>query len=445
LRTLKISISGVRGVIGDSLTPPLLIRFAQSFGTYTSSGTIVVGRDSRSSGEMVQEAVLAGLLSSGCRVISLGICPTPTILMAVRNLKAAGGIAITASHNPSEWNALKFLDNDGCYLSGYEAEELLSIYHQGEYVKVPGEAMHPVRHYEHAMEDHIRAILDRMGSLPSSRKRPKVVLDCCNGAGSVMGPELLRRLGCEVAVLHAEQDRPFPHPPEPIPENLSELRARVRSERADVGFALDPDADRLAVIDDKGNALGEENTLVLAADYILGRRRGPVVANLSTTAALDDVAARHKTRCYRSKVGEVNVTDLMRKVGAVIGGEGNGGVIFPEINIARDAMVGMAIVLHSMSASRKRLHLLAAALPQYVMLKESLESDMGNALLIVERLKKNLPAQRLDLTEGVKAWFPDGWVHIRPSNTEPVIRINVESRTRRDSMRLMRRVRKLLR
>jgi phosphomannomutase len=260
-----------------------------------------------------------------------------------------------------------------------------------------------------------------------------------------MGPELLRQLGCEVVVLHAEPERPFPHPPEPIPENLSELCTRVRSERADVGFALDPDADRLAVVDDKGKALGEENTLVLAADYILGQKRGPVVANLSTTAALDDVAARHKTRCYRSKVGEANVTDLMRKVGAVIGGEGNGGVIFPEINIARDAMVGMTIVLHSMSASRKSLHALAEALPRYVMLKESLESDVGNALLIVERLKKNLPAQRMDLTEGVKAWFPDGWVHIRPSNTEPVIRINVESLTRRDAVRLMRRVRRLLR
>ncbi len=282
--TLKISISGVRGVIGASLTPTLLTRFAQAFGTYVGSGTIVLGRDTRTSGEMVRQAVIAGLLSSGCRVIDLDICPVPTVQLLVRERKAHGGICITASHNPAEWNALKFINAEGLFMSVGQARELLDIYHQGDYTKIAGANMRSVEPLAGAGDVHIKAILAAIGALPYTSRKLKVALDSCNGAASQLAPKLLAALGAEVVSINTTPDGLFPRGAEPVAENIGELCQLVKDSGADVGFAQDMDADRLAVVDETGEPIGEDYTLVLATRYILSKTPGAVVTNLSTSA-----------------------------------------------------------------------------------------------------------------------------------------------------------------
>src|SRR5712692_3574267 len=268
--TLKISISGVRGVIGESLTPILLTRFAQAFGTYTGARTIVIGRDPRTSGEMVKQAVIAGLLSSGCRILDIGMCPVPTIQLLVRHHRAHGGIAITASHNPAEWNALKFIGQGGFFLNTGQARELLDIYHQGEYTRVGGAEMREVAELSGATDLHIQTIMEALGPLATRKKKLRVVLDACNGAGSLVGPKLLAALGAEVLTINVTPNGLFPRPAEPLAENLGDLCAAVREHQADVGFAQDMDADRLAIVSERGVPIGEDQTLVLAATYVLG-------------------------------------------------------------------------------------------------------------------------------------------------------------------------------
>ena len=274
--TLKISISGVRGVVGNSLTPKLLTRFAQAFGTHTGSGTIVIGRDPRTSGEMVKHAVVAGLLSTGSRVVDIGMCPVPTVQLQVRRRRAQGGIAITASHNPAEWNALKFIGSSGLFLDAGQARELLDIYHQGQYTKVGGPEIRTVEQIDGATDAHIKAILDVLGPLPQGSKKLRVVLDSCNGAGSLVGPKLIEALGAEVIPINVTPDGSFPRPAEPLAENLGDLCRAVKEHQADIGFAQDMDADRLAIVSDQGDAIGEDYTLVLATIYVLGKEKGPV-------------------------------------------------------------------------------------------------------------------------------------------------------------------------
>jgi len=367
--TLKISISGVRGVVGDSLTPDLLTRFSQAFGTYMGSGRVVVGRDTRTSGEMVRQAVVSGLLSAGCRIVDAGVCPTPTVQLLVRKLRAHGGIAITASHNPPEWNALKFVGPDALFLSVARGRELLDIYHQGEYTKARGTRIRVVESMPGALDQHIAAVLEALGPLPADRRRPRVVLDACNGAGSIVGPRLLEALGAEVIGINTTPDGRFPRPAEPTPENLKALCAAVREHRADIGFAQDMDADRLAIVSELGEPIGEERTLVLAVEHVLGRTPGPVVANLSTTHALEPVAQRFGCAVFRTPVGEANVTEGMQRHRAVIGGEGNGGVIYPRINFARDSLVGMGLLLHRLADSGRTVSELVSALPALEIVK----------------------------------------------------------------------------
>src|ERR1700694_744408 len=290
--TLKISISGVRGVIGESLTPALLTRFAQAFGTYVGARTIVIGRDPRTSGEMVKQAVVAGLLSSGCRILDIGMCPVPTIQLLVRHHRAHGGIAITASHNPAEWNALKFIGHGGFFLNTGQARELLDIYHQGEYTRVGSEEMREVAELSGATELHVQKIMEVLGPLPTRKKKLRVVLDACNGAGSLVGPKLLEALGAEVFAINVTPNGSFPRPAEPLAENLGDLCAAVKEHQADVGLAQDMDADRLAIVSEQGIAIGEDYTLVLATLYVLGKQLGPVVANLSTTSSLQGIPSR---------------------------------------------------------------------------------------------------------------------------------------------------------
>ncbi len=427
--TLKISISGVRGVVGDSLTPDLLTRFSQAFGTYIGSGRVVVGRDTRTSGEMVRQAVVSGLLSSGCRIVDAGVCPTPTVQLLVRKLRAAGGIAITASHNPPEWNALKFVGPDALFLSGARGRELLDIYHQGEYTKARSQRIRTVEALTDALDQHLAAVLGAVGPLPAGGRRLKVVLDACNGAGAIVGPRLLEALGVDVVGIHTTPDGRFPRPAEPTPENLKALCAAVREQGADVGFAQDMDADRLAIVSERGEPIGEERTLVLAVEHVLGRTPGPVVANLSTTHALELVAARYGCAVYRTPVGEANVTEGMLRHRAVIGGEGNGGVIYPRINFARDSLVGMGLILHRLADSGQTVSGLVAALPPLEIVKVQFPFPSQRLGEVFRKARREFSAFPMDLRDGVKVTLPDAWFLLRGSNTEPVMRVVAEAAT----------------
>src|SRR5690349_2238249 len=438
--TLKISISGVRGVVGESLTPKLLTRFAQAFGTHTGPGTIVIGRDPRTSGEMVKHAVVAGILSTGNRVVDIGVCPVPTVQLQVRNRRAQGGIAITASHNPAEWNALKFIGASGLFLDAGQARELLDIYHQGEYTKVGGNELRTVEVVEGATDLHIKSILDALGPLPKTSKKLRVVLDSVNGAGSLVGPKLIDALGAEVIRLNTTPDGSFPRPAEPVPENLGELCRLVKEHRADVGFAQDMDADRLAIVSEQGEAIGEDYTLVLATLFVLGREKGPVVANLSTTSAVADVAKKFDCPMFLTKIGEVNVTDAMQQQRAVIGGEGNGGVIYPRINFARDSLVGMALVLHLLAESGKTITQLLDQFPRYSVVKEKMLCPSEKIPAVLKMLRQEYEKFPLDTRDGVKVTLPEGWFLVRGSNTEPIVRVVAESPSESQAREIVARV-----
>lgn len=435
--SLKISISGVRGVIGESLSPLLLTRFAQAFGTYVGARTIVIGRDPRTSGEMVKQAVIAGLLSSGCRIIDIGMCPVPTIQLLVRHHRAYGGIAITASHNPAEWNALKFIGRSGFFLNTGQARELLDIYHQGQYTRVAGADMREVAELSGATDLHIQTILEALGPLPAGSKKLRVVLDACNGAGSLVGPKLLEALGAEVISINVNPNGLFPRPAEPLAENLGDLSAAVKEHHADVGFAQDMDADRLAIVSEKGVPIGEEYTLVLATLYVLARNPGPVVANLSTTSALRDVVSRFNSPLFLSKIGEVNVTEEMQKQGAVIGGEGNGGVIYPRINFARDSLVGMALVLHLLAETGQTITELLNSIPRFSMIKEKLACPSDKISAVLRMIRSEFAAYPMDLRDGVKVNLPNGWLLVRGSNTEPIIRVIAEAASETEAQEIV--------
>jgi len=442
--TLKISISGVRGVVGESLTPTLLVRFAQAFGTYTGTGAIVIGRDTRTSGEMVRQAVVAGLLSSGCRVVDLDICPVPTVQLLVREQRARGGIAITASHNPAEWNALKFINSAGLFLADAQARQLLDIYHQGEYRKLAGAEMRAVEPLAGALDLHVKVILDALGALPHAARgahKLRVAIDSCNGAGSVVAPRLLDALGVEVIAINVTPDGLFPRGAEPVEENLGALCAAVREHGCDVGFAQDMDADRLAIVSERGEAIGEEYTLLLAARYVLGHERGAVVANLSTTSALDAVAERFGCPIYRSKIGEANVAEEMVRHHAVIGGEGNGGVMYPRINFARDSLVGMALVLHLLAETGQTISELRDELPRSCILKEKLNCRSDRIRAVLRMIRGEYARWPMDLRDGIRVTTPDGWFLVRASNTEPIIRIVAEARNRESARRIIEDVR----
>ncbi len=432
MKTLMVSVSGVRGVVGEGLTPQVAMNFAQAFGSYVGGGTVVLGRDSRITGPMLRHAVLAGLTAVGCDVLDLGIVPTPTTQLATERLHARGGIIITASHNPIMWNGLKMLAADGLFLDAEQGGRVLDLSKQQEGAYAKFDQLGDVQPYRDAVDDHIRAILE----LPYidveriRRRRFKVALDCVCGAGGVLLPALLERLGCGVIGIHCEPSGRFPRNPEPLPENLGELCATVQETAADVGFAVDPDSDRLAIVSEKGQPLGEEYTLALAVQFLLQKKAGPVVVNVSTTRAIDDIGAQFGVEVVRTKVGEIHVAKRMREVGAVIGGEGNGGVILPDVHLGRDAPVGIALTLEHLAESERTIGELFESLPQYVMSKRRIELSGIDPQRAVEVLRQRYASQRLDLTDGVKVLWERSWVHVRPSNTEPILRVLAEAPTR---------------
>ncbi len=435
--SLKISISGVRGVVGDSLTPEMVTRLAQAFGTYLAGGRVVIGRDPRTSGEMVRQAVVAGLVSSGCRVSDLGICPTPTVQLLVRQLGAAGGIAITASHNPPEWNALKFVGGDGLFLGPARGRELLDVYHQGQYTKVPGTHQRTPESITDAVDRHVSALVAGVGALPPGAGRLRVVVDPGGGAAAEAAPRLVEALGAEVTAIHPATDGRFPRPAEPVAENLGALAEAVRTGGADVGFAQDMDGDRLAIVNAEGRPIGEELTLVLAAEQVLAHTPGTLVTNVATTDAVDAMCSRHGVEVVRTRVGEANVAEGMRRHRAVIGGEGNGGVIHPTLNFARDSLVGMALVLHRLAESGQSISALAAVYDDFHVVKRQLHCPIDRARAVVKKAREAWSELSLDLLDGVKVRTPEGWYMLRPSNTEPVVRVIAEAASEEAATRLV--------
>lgn len=445
--TLKTGISGVRGVVGESLTPGLLVRFAQAFGTYLKGGQVAVGRDTRTSGEMVRCAVVGGLLATGCDVHDFGVLPVPTLQIAVARRDLDGGVAITASHNPQEWNALKFIRPDGVFLYPYQAEELLNVYHQGEFALVSDEMVATVTAGEGAVERHLEMLVEVADREAIREAGLKVVVDCCNGAGAMLAPRLLRELGCQQ--VWAINDRPnglFPHPPEPVPANLGQLERAVRELGADIGFAQDADADRLAIVSEKGVAVGEEYTLALAAEVVASRSAPiPLVANLSTSRMIEEVGHRYGCHVRRTKVGEINVVTAMQEEAAkvrdagltsdgdwVFGGEGNGGVIDPRIHYCRDSHRAMTLILEGLARCGKPLSAwIADTFRPSAMVKERVECPASKVQQVMLAIKEHYGEQgHIDETEGVRVTWPDrSWIHVRPSNTEPVVRVVAEADT----------------
>jgi phosphomannomutase len=430
-----ISISGIRGVVGEGLTPEVVLKYASAFGDMCKSGKVVLGRDSRVSGEMLKSAVISGLLSTGCEVIDLGICATPTVEIAVEELKAKGGIIITASHNPIEWNALKFVGSDGIFLNEKENKRLLSLVKNNSIKYNRWDKLGKIT-FDHSWnKKHVDKIIRLKYINPRKirRKRFRVVLDCCNGAGGVISPLLLKALGCEVIELNCKPDGRFAHNPEPVPRNLTSLCNLVKRRKADIGFANDPDVDRLAIVSERGIPLGEEATLALVTKFILGKKpHSNVAANISTSRMIDDIAKQSNSKVYRTRVGEALVARRLRKVKGTIGGEGNGGVILPKLHYGRDALVGMALILQYLTESRKTISQLFSGLPTYSMVKRKAKLS-GNFEKNLTKLKRKYPGGKISTLDGMRIDFPDSWLHVRKSNTEPLVRVITEAKSKSEA------------
>ena len=431
MNSLKIGISGVRGVVGETFTPELAVAFAQAFGTYLDAGRILVCRDTRASGPMVHAAVLSGLLAAGCEVLDLGVCPTPSLQLSVPHLAAEGGISITAGHNPEPWNALKFVRADGLYLNATQADELLDIYHQGEFAKADWQRIRSGVTREDAILHHLETLVRAFDVEAVKGRRLRVAVDCCNSSCSLLIPRWLEALGCEVLAVNDDPLAPFPHAPEPTRQTMAQLRAVVSAGRAHIGFAHDADGERLGVVTEEGEILSEETTLALAAEIQLRREVGPVVTNVSTSAVVERVAARYGASVVRTPVGQAYVSEAMIEMGAVVGGEGSGGVCVPRVQWTHDSAAAVGLVLEHMALTGEPVSSLANALPRLIMLKHNVAVEPDRIHSLLQRMHEALEREGLeyDGTDGIKVAWPDGWAHVRVSNTESMIRLIAEAET----------------
>jgi len=440
--TLIKSISGIRGTIGGKpgigLNPLDIVKFTAAYATFIRSkgqgnNSIVVGRDARISGEMVNHVVIGTLTGMGFDVLNIGLATTPTTELAVTMSGASGGIILTASHNPKQWNALKLLNHKGEFLNGAEGQQILQIAEEESFVFAEVDQLGKVTVDESYTQKHIDAVLNlKLVDVEAIRQSKfRVAIDCVNSVGGVALPGLLSALGVEqVEKLYCEPNGQFPHNPEPLPEHLTAIADVMKAGRADVGFVVDPDVDRLAIICENGDMFGEEYTLVSVADFVLSQTPGNTVSNLSSTRALRDVTRTHGQSYQAAAVGEVNVVEKMKATSAVIGGEGNGGIIYPESHYGRDALVGIALFLTQLAKSGKTVSELRASYPEYYIAKQKVELTAGiDVDAILEQVKVKYAAFEVNTIDGVKIDFPEEWVHLRKSNTEPIVRIYAEARS----------------
>ncbi|HMD00534.1 MAG TPA: phosphoglucosamine mutase [Ferruginibacter sp.] len=439
------SISGIRGTIGgktnDNLTPLDVVKFTAAYGTWLmqqgNGRTVIIGRDGRISGAMISALVANALIGLGLDVIDLELSTTPTVEMAVKFENAAGGIILTASHNPKEWNALKLLNNKGEFISGDEGKVILELAQKEDFSFAAVDKLGQYKKDDTTLAKHIDAILQHelVDTKAIKKKNFKIYVDAVNSTGAIAVPALLKALGVkETEVLNAEVNGEFAHNPEPLPEHLKELSKAVVKNNADLGIAVDPDVDRLCFVCEDGSMFGEEYTLVAVADYVLTNRKGNTVSNMSSTKALKELTIQHGGEYFPSMVGEVNVVNRMKEVNAVIGGEGNGGVIYPRINFARDSLVGIALVLHLLAESQNTVTELLETIPRYTIVKEKMACPSHRIPAVLKRVRQEFAKFPLDTRDGVKVTQPDGWLLVRGSNTEPIIRIvaeaQIESRAR---------------
>jgi phosphomannomutase len=428
------SISGIRATIGDSMTPKEVVEYASAFGKFVGKGTIILGRDSRVSGKAISNIFARTLQWMGLNVVDIGIVPTPTVQLLTELMEAQGGIAITASHNPFPWNGIKFIDKTGLFLDAEQVTTVLNNKKAGEFTFKPSGEFGEYEQKEDAILMHVENVLDiPYLNVDAIRKgKFKVVIDAVNGGGSLALPAMLKALGCEVIEVNCIPDGYFPHTPEPLPENLVDLLEAVKVNHADLGLAVDPDADRLAVCDEKGNYLSEEYTLVLATETVLSQCPVPdpkVVTNLSTTLAVTNIAEKYGAECLRTAIGEINVTKKMKEVDAVIGGEGNGGIISPDSHLGRDSLVGAAMVLNFLASDERPMSEKYADFPQYKMGKKKIDIGTNDPNAILEKLKAKFVNEVCNTVDGLKITWADSWVHMRKSNTEPILRVYSEAPT----------------
>jgi len=425
---IMASVSGLRGIIGESILPDLYIQYLLSYGSEIGEGTIIVGSDTRVSGDYLRYLVYSGLMATGCNIIDIGITPTPTIGMMVKEWGADGGIAISASHNPAPWNAVKFFSEKGTIISHSRFEKVLERVKKDNYILASYKELGSVQKKEDACRIHLDRVLQEVNTASISKKNFKVAADLCNGSACFIAPDLFQRMQCNTSYCYDKPTGFFEREPEPLSKNLTTLCALVKDSGADIGFAFDPDADRLAIIDEKGNCIGEERSTVLACYHVLKhKKRSPLVVNLSTTMAIEKVASLFSVPVYRTPIGEANVLTSMEKHQACLGGEGNGGVIYGPMHYGRDAVSGIALILELMSLENKPISEINAVVPSYPLKKEKISFSPHHFDRLIDNLSRHFSPDQINLTDGIKVTFSSGWVHLRPSGTEPIVRMYSEA------------------
>ena len=442
---LLVSVSGIRGIVGDSLNSEVALRYARAFGYFVKGGQIILGRDTRYHGTMISSAVAAGLMEAGCNVVDIGVATTPQIEYVVKETGAAGGIAVTASHNPIEYNALKLIGPGGIFLTQTQGNRYLKLYDRLNGSQSRKKAVFGrLEKQDEWDEKYIEALLSLDIIKPASikRKKFKVVADCVNGTSSHLAAALFNALGCDLKLINAIPDGKFPHSPEPVPENLKQLGRAVKKHKAAIGFAFDPDSDRMAMVDEKGKPVGEEYTLALGMRYILTQKKGPVAINLSSSMMNDFVANEAEVKLYRTRVGEINVTEKMKAVKAVAGGEGNGGLIYPWIHHGRDGLLAAVVMLQYLAKSKKTISELASELPSTTMIKRKIK--LNGKKLNFDKIAGAFPEGKADKRDGVKIVFDDSWLQLRLSNTEPIARVMAESYAPKKASKLADEVKKII-
>lgn len=436
------SVSGIRGIVGRGLDPELVMKTASRLSSYLDVKKIFLGRDARISGETLRHAVISGIMGTGVDVIDLGMVPTPTLTYNVKNTESSGGIIITASHNPPQWNALKLVGPEGEFLKSDESREFFSLENKKPDWKSYDNLGNSISD-DRGADRHIEGVFGDEFICPEeiSRRNFKVAIDCINGAGSRVYPYFLEKLGCRVSKIYCDGSGSFSRKPTPSPENLKDLEKLVISTDSDIGFATDPDGDRLSIVMNNGVAVNEELTIVLVTDFILEKDKGPVVINQSTTRSVEDIASRYGVDVHRSPVGEANVVSLMKEKKAIIGGEGNGGIINNRVQYTRDAMSAMAIILQYLTERKIRISDIINEFPRYKMIKKAIKMEnKDDRKQFINNIKKKHQGEKINLSDGIRIEYDSSWVHVRMSGTEPVIRVIAEASTEKEAVKLVRQI-----
>ncbi len=430
MKLLKIGISGVRGIVGDTLTPGLIMDFASAFGTYLNSKKVLLGRDTRISGPMLHSATISALLAAGCDVVDLGICPTPVLQYMVKRHKAKGAISISAGHNDADWNALTFINQDGTYLTSYQGEEVLDIYHLEKFKKVSTDKLGKVISLSDDLDIYFEKLTKFLDSGAIKKASFRVVIDACNGGGAGIVDAFCKHLNCELIPVNNEQTGFFPHDPEPRPRNASEVASIIKIVKADVGFLLNSDVSRISIVAEDGETLSEEYTLPLIAGYFLRKQPGAVITNYSTSRMIEDVSQCLGCHVIKTKVGQSDCIQTMIEEDGLMAGEGSGSVAIKEFQPAFDGFLAMGMILEMMAVKSKKISAMVKELPKYHIIKEKIYCPPVKAHSIVNEIRKLYVSQGLSTNDGIKVEWKDGWIHIRASATEPMIRIISESQSK---------------